>query len=74
MLRRRFNWQYLDILYKKRNQMKVKRKSLAEEFKPRLLSVDLNLGDLLLYEAMNSSWYRQPEAQQEDFWDEVSLN
>ena len=74
MMRRRFHWEYRDIFYKRKNQRKIEKKYLSETWRKEFLSLDVNLGDLLLYEAMNSSWYRQPEVQQEDFWDEVSSN
>ena len=72
MMRRRFNWEYIDIFYKRKNQRENK-KHLSEAWYKKFLSPEINFGDLLLYEAMNSSWYRQPEVQEEDFWEEVSV-
>ena len=71
MMRRRFNWEYMDIFYKRKNQRKNK-KHLSKAWYKKFLSPEINFGDLLLYEAMNSSWYRQPEVQEDDFWEEVS--
>jgi hypothetical protein len=36
-----------------------------------LLSEDVNLGELLLYKAANETWWKQPEVQSPDFWQEV---
>ena len=72
MMRRRFNWEYTDIFYERKNQM-VDKKHLSNAWYKKFLSLEINFGDLLLYEAMNSSWCRQPEVQEEDFWEEVSV-
>ena len=74
MLRRRLNWKYTDIFYKKAGKIHSKEVLLSSEGERKLLSREVNLGDMMLYEAMNSSWHSQPEVQQEDFWDEVSCS
>ena len=71
MMRKRFNWEYTDIFYKRKNQKKNK-KHLSKTWYKKFLSPEINFGDLLLYKAMNSSWYRQPEVQEDGFWEEVS--
>ena len=72
LLRRRMNWDYKDIYYKRYGRHRP-REALTEAGIQRLLSPEVNLGELLLYEAMNESWHRQPEVLEEDFWEEVSF-
>ena len=73
-LRRKFCWGYTDIFYKTQNRSKKKksRVDLSDEATKRLLSSELNLGDLLLYESVNSTWWQQKEVNSEDFWEEVN--
>lgn len=40
--------------------------------KKRLLTLVYNLGDELLYEAFNQSWWSQEEMESSDLWQEVS--
>ena len=73
-LRMKFCWGYTDIFYKTQNRSKKKksRVDLSDEATKRLLSSELNLGDLLLYESVNSTWWQQKEVNSEDFWEEVN--
>jgi len=72
IMKRRFCWDHGDIFYK---SMEVYSKShhLTPAEEEKLLSPDMNLGDKLLYEAFNNSWWKQPEVKDPDFWEEVGL-
>ncbi|KAF6027267.1 GAL3ST1 [Bugula neritina] len=69
-MKRKFCWDHGDIFYK---SMEVYSKShhLTPAEEEKLLSPDMNLGDKLLYEAFNNSWWKQPEVKDPDFWEEV---
>lgn len=45
---------------------------LSVESERRLLSPEVNLGELLLYESLNATWWRQKEVNHQDFWSEVN--
>lgn len=53
-------------------QAHKKKRELSEEAEKKLLSAEVNLGDLLLYESLNKTWWQQAEVRQDDFWEEVS--
>ena len=72
ILKHRFCWEYTDIFYVRSvvgNSSDVK---LSASGTQKLLSAKVNLGDKLLYDTLNNSWWKQPELQQEHFWDEVN--
>lgn len=71
ILRRRFNWSYRYLFYSDAQVTLSSSYPLSQASQDKLLSAEYNLGDLLLYEAMNNSWWNQPELRQHDFWDEV---
>jgi hypothetical protein len=72
ILKRRFCWDYLDIAYIKQVVFNsAKKQKLSDKAVTKLLSVERNLGDLILYEAANATWWSQPELKEPDFWPEV---
>lgn len=74
LLKRRFCWSHADIFYK-RQEVGVSRgkKTLSDEAKRILLSPEFNLGDQLLYEAFNATWWSRPEVRDPDFLAEVAV-
>lgn len=72
-LRRRLNWSYLHIFYHRTMVLHSDRFNISEAAQYKLLSAQVNLGDMLLYEAMVDAWGRQPEVSQTDFWKEVGI-
>ena len=69
ILRKRFCWNYTDIFFAKKNVHYSAKKVFTDENAEILRR--LNHGDQLLYNALNETWYKQPEVQVPDFWDEV---
>jgi len=47
------------------------RTSLTKEDEQKILSPNVNLGEKLLYDTFNSTWWRQEEVKTDDFWEEV---
>ena len=76
LLRRKFHWEYKDVFYNidKSTDINSSTHSLTRQQQKKLLSAEANLGEMLLYEAMNSSWWNQPEVKDESFWREVCYN
>lgn len=72
LLKRKFCWDHVDIAYQSKevgvNRGKVGLSSAARKV---LLSPEFNLGDQLLYEAFNASWWSRPEVADPDFLEEV---
>lgn len=64
-------WEYTDLFYSSVELTNSASSNISEEARDKLLSAQANLGEQLLYEAANESWWRQPELQQPDFWQEV---
>ena len=71
VLKRKFCWKYTDIFYKSQNRSNKKRRLPSEKAIKRLLSPELNYGELLLYQTVNETWWQQTEVNEFDFWDEV---
>lgn len=72
ILRSRLCWNYKDIFYSKKNVQQLKPSRLftlvdAEK----LIDIDHNYGDKLLYDALYDSWWHQAEVQHSNFWMEV---
>ena len=74
MLKRKFCWSYLDIFYQKQEVSNGTKFTLSKQERSLLLSAGKNLGDKLLYDALVSKWWSQPEIKQPDFWAEVCCN
>ncbi|XP_067950984.1 galactosylceramide sulfotransferase-like isoform X2 [Watersipora subatra] len=72
ILRKRFNWSYLDIFYTSNRVATGKPSELSNKAITKLLSKEVNLGDKLLYDAMNRTWWQQHELAEASFWEEVS--
>ena len=73
LLRRRFCWSYLDIFYQTYVVRNSSQLDLSPEAEARLLSKQENLGEKLLYDKLNATWWNSPELTQDDFWKEVGL-
>lgn len=71
VLRRRFQWTYADIFYRKYVMTYSGKINLSEGAIKKLLSPKRNLGEKLLYDSLNDTWWKQPELQQNNFWEEV---
>ena len=71
ILRRRFCWSYLDLFYKKYEVTHSASLKLSEKAEEKLLSQQANLGEKLLYDRMNTTWWSSAELKQDDFWEEV---
>lgn len=71
LLRRRLCWNHYDIFYGAERNHFPHTDQLSAAGIERLLSADANLGDLILYQAVNETWWSQPEVQTTEFWDEV---
>ena len=74
LMKRRFHWSFMDIFYS--TQLIESSKSpttttLSSDASAVILSERVSRGDLLLFEAMNTSWWSQPELKAKDFWEEV---
>ena len=74
ILRRRFCWSYLDLFYKKYEVTHSASLKLSEKAEEKLLSQRANLGEKLLYDRMNTTWWSSAELKQDDFWEEVLLS
>lgn len=73
LMKRRFCWQHADILYKSQEvSAKSRVYRVNEKHKKKLLSAEMNLGEQLLYEEFNRTWWQQPMLQNPDFWNEAS--
>lgn len=73
VMRRRFGWDYTDIFYSRYMITNSHRVVLSDEAINTLLSPEVNLGEKLLYDALNETWWRQPELLEKEFWEEVCL-
>ena len=71
LMKRRFCWQHGDILYNKHEVGRYRQQGMSPGYKKKLLSMEMNLGDQMLYEAFNRTWWSQPEVNTQDFWNEV---
>ncbi|XP_067934152.1 galactose-3-O-sulfotransferase 2-like isoform X2 [Watersipora subatra] len=78
-LRREFCWQHVDIFYKSQEVGGRKGKvspqtllPLSPEGRAKLVTKEFNLGDQMLYESFNQTWWKSPSVMAEDFWEEVS--
>ncbi|KAF6033070.1 GAL3ST1 [Bugula neritina] len=72
ILKRRFNWDYTDIFYQSYVVTKSDSQPLSASSIQTILSAEVNLGDHLLYQAVNKTWWSQPEVGRKEFWEEVS--
>ena len=45
--------------------------SISSQATAKLLSADVNLGEKMLYEKVNETWWKSPELTQQGFWEEV---
>ncbi|XP_067944509.1 galactose-3-O-sulfotransferase 3-like [Watersipora subatra] len=73
ILKKRFSWSYQDIFYTKLVVGKPKHgPPISEKNRKTLLSPEVNLGDKLLYDRLNETWWKQPELEDYYFWDEVA--
>ena len=62
----------MDIFYTTKNvQMSRPLKPFTKADEKKLLDLDHNYGDKLLYDALNATWWNQTEVKVQDFWDEV---
>jgi len=71
LLRKRFCWKYTDIFYKSFTVTNSSQELMSQSAITKLLSI--NLGEQLLYEAINKSWWDQSGVEKSTFWNEVSL-
>jgi len=72
IMMKRFNWDYTDIFcnrYTISGRKKIP--ELSKTAKAKLLSLDVNFGEKLLYDAINKTWWEQQEVKDESFWEEV---
>ncbi|XP_067950557.1 galactose-3-O-sulfotransferase 2-like [Watersipora subatra] len=72
ILKKRFRWSYLDIFYNSFKLTPIYKVRMSDRAIKRLLSESVNLGDKLLYDSMNQTWWQQHELTDDKFWDEVS--
>ena len=72
VLRRRYKWNHLDIFYKSQIVAGSRKIKFSEEAEKKLLSSKRNLGDPILYEAANETWWKQDELLESDVWEEVN--
>ena len=71
-MKKRLCWDYMDIFYTTKNvQMSRPLKPFTKADEKKLLDLDHNYGDKLLYDALNATWWNQTEVKVQDFWDEV---
>ena len=62
----------MDIFYTTKNvQMSRPLKPFTKADEKKLLDLDHNYGDKLLYDALNATWWNQTEVKVQDFWNEV---
>ncbi|XP_067950568.1 galactose-3-O-sulfotransferase 2-like [Watersipora subatra] len=71
LLKRKFHWTYLDIFYKSYGFSRKSEEKLSTKSIERVLSKEVNLGDKLLYDSMNRTWWNYPELREQHFWKEV---
>ena len=73
VLRRKLCWDYRDIFFTKKNvQKRESSKPFTDTDALKLVDLDHNYGDKLLYEALNTTWWNQAEVKDHNFWNEVS--
>ena len=71
-MKKRLCWDYMDIFYTTKNvQMSRPLKPFTKADEKKLLDLDHNYGDKLLYDALNATWWNQTEVKVNDFWNEV---
>ena len=71
-MKKRLCWDYMDIFYTTKNvQMSRPLKPFTKADEKKLLDLDHNYGDKLLYDALNATWWNQTEVKVQDFWNEV---
>ncbi|XP_067950204.1 galactosylceramide sulfotransferase-like [Watersipora subatra] len=73
LFRRRFGWSYTDLFYRRYIITNSGGVELSERARAKLLSPQVNLGDKILYDTLNQTWWSQPEIKEEDFWEEVKF-
>ena len=73
-MRRRFRWTHSDILYTRQEEKSYSIYPLSVTSRRKLLSLEVNLGDQMLYETFRHFWWKQPDTESEDFWDEVCMS
>ncbi|XP_067951422.1 galactose-3-O-sulfotransferase 2-like [Watersipora subatra] len=71
LLKRKFHWTFLDIFYKSYGFTTKSEEELSKKSIERILSKEVNLGDKLLYDSMNQTWWSYPELREQHFWQEV---
>lgn len=71
ILKKRLCWEYKDIFYHTYTVGTYKSAYISEAARTKLLSPEYNLGEKLLYDAINRTWWQQPEVEDPDFWKEV---
>ncbi|XP_067948788.1 galactose-3-O-sulfotransferase 3-like [Watersipora subatra] len=71
LMKRKFHWTYLDIFYKSYMFQPKSKKELSKKSIERILSKEVNLGDKLLYDCMNHTWWNYPELKEQHFWEEA---
>ncbi|XP_067950203.1 galactose-3-O-sulfotransferase 2-like [Watersipora subatra] len=71
ILRRRFGWSYTDIFYSKYIITNSKVTQLSVNATKKLLSPEVNLGEKILYDRLNETWWSQSELEEDNFWEEV---
>lgn len=72
ILRRRFCWSYSDMFYQSGNILNSEVLDFSEEDRLELLK--RNHGEVLLYEAMNTTWWAQDEVTSGEIFKEVSTH
>ena len=71
-MKKRLCWDYMDIFYTTKNvQMSRPLKPFTKADEKKLLNLDHNYGDKLLYDALNATWWNQTEVKVQYFWNEV---
>ncbi|XP_067951120.1 galactose-3-O-sulfotransferase 3-like isoform X2 [Watersipora subatra] len=71
LLKRKFHWTFLDIFYTSYGLMANSEEELSKKSIKKILSKEVNLGDKLLYDGMNRTWWNYPELREQHFWEEV---
>ncbi|XP_067951347.1 galactose-3-O-sulfotransferase 2-like [Watersipora subatra] len=71
ILMKRFCWEYTDMFYKSYMVQSAARPTISPEARHILFSPEANLGEQLLYERINETWWNQREVKTEGFWEEV---
>lgn len=59
------------MFYKTYEVTHSERTTLSDGARQKLLSEKVNMGDKLLYDRLNATWWSYPELKQKDFWSEV---